>query len=91
VHAHISDHAKGHFGDVPIGDLGFELRAGTTIEERLLPFRQWLDLLADAWFGAALSHRICRNSEYVSIEMEACRGMDAVQQSVRVLRGLLFE
>jgi hypothetical protein len=91
VHAHISDHAKGHFGDVPIGDLGFELNTGTAIEERLSPFRQWLDLLANAWFGANSNDRPYRKSDYVSIEMEACRGTDAIQQSVRALRGLLSE
>lgn len=93
VHAHMSDHARGHFGDVPIGDLGFELQSNVPANARLEPFRRWLDLLAWAWFDP---DELARRqgpapSGYVSIELEACRGMDAVQKSLKVLRSLLAE
>ncbi|MBN1346565.1 MAG: TIM barrel protein [Phycisphaerae bacterium] len=74
VHAHISDHGRGHFGDVPICHINNEEH-----------FARWLGVVAEAidvprndqqpkWYGA------------LSVELEACRLSEHLRESVAVLQ-----
>jgi len=79
VHAHLSGHhRRAHFGDIPPLDLN-----------AASDFDPWLDLLE----GIALSTQAREASPgfsgYVSLEAEAAKNVEIVQQSVRQLVALL--
>ena len=85
VHAHISDHAYGHLGDLPVGRAGLGI-CGTG-RQNVAGFAPWLHLL-----------RCCASrppntglpfSGYVSVELEACPDPALARSSVKKVGALL--
>ena len=74
VHAHISDHGRGHFCDDVI--FSINQREAFTPWIRLLTKRKVLDSAAD------LPQDFPRYSGYVSNELEACKSREMIKESV---------
>jgi sugar phosphate isomerase/epimerase len=96
IHAHISDHGHGHFGDVAIGEVGLGMTAHdpspAARERHLQAFEEWIDLLNAVCprpeHGPSGDHST-RFSGYVSAELEATKGMHLVRKSLDALDQLL--
>ena len=73
LHAHASDHGRGHFGDVEVG----------TIHGRE-HFASWLNVVQQA--ARIQETDLPPRSGYVSIELEACKDRDMVKRSATFLR-----
>jgi sugar phosphate isomerase/epimerase len=76
VHAHISDHSKGHFGDGVVGE--FSARG---------EFEQWLELLSQV--GENRSPELPQFSGCVSVEYECAPNVEVVQESVEATSEIL--
>lgn len=77
VHCHISDHGRGHFGDVPLGWI-------TPVDE----VKDWVDLVR----GIAAENRPAPYppfAGYLSVELEAAKHSDFVRNSVALLSEML--
>lgn len=88
IHAHISDHSKGHFGDLPVGDLGFELSGRGSTAAMLTEFEPWMKLLKEVW-EKPRPNNLPLPSRYISVELEAASSMESVNRSLRRLDRLL--
>jgi hypothetical protein len=82
VHAHVSDHAKGHFGDNAIGAI-----------HPLERFQPWFHLLRRRLREAAASPDARRPgfSGFVSVELEACKDEHTVRSCIEKCRLLTGE
>jgi len=78
IHAHVSSHGRGHFGDAPV-----EL-TGADCLQLLTDFHPWFWLLKG--LNGDPSH--LRFSGFVSLELEACKTPTMVEESLRNLRSI---
>lgn len=74
LHAHVSDHGDGHFGDVEVGAIHKDPRY----------FAKWLAIARKA--ATNQDPDLPPRSGYISIELEACKDLDAVRRSIKFLR-----
>ena len=68
IHAHISDHGRGHFGDAVLGHVGLGLR-----KNGLREFGPWIDLIRRIADRNGQADGRPPFSGLVSVELEACR------------------
>jgi sugar phosphate isomerase/epimerase len=74
IHVHVSDHGRGHFGDVPLGH----------IHERKY-FAKWFSFLKTVLtMPRGNNYPIFKGS--FSVELEACRSAEDVETSIQELR-----
>jgi len=74
AHAHISDHGRGHMADAAVLSL-----------KNPEDVKPWLDLLADIRAERSRGDGLPYEGS-ISIEMEACRALEMIKDSVRVIR-----
>lgn len=88
VHAHVSDHSKGHLGDLSIGQIhGIE------------DFKPWIDVLHHRALLKDEPQKLAGEtgkdtpvfpfSGHISVELEACKSSKFVAESLRILQELL--